>query len=126
PSAILPLTPTALTVRTAKSVTLVRAGKSDSIESTAPSVGALLAEQGIKVGPNDILSVPPSTPLTDLMTITWKQVRHETVTAELPIPYGTTWHDDASLPDGQSVVVTAGVAGVRTVTYDVVMADSQE
>ena len=69
-SETLPLTPTALTVRTAKSVTLIRAGKSDSIESTAPSVGALLAEQGITVGPNDMLSMPASTPLTDLMTIT--------------------------------------------------------
>ena len=122
----LPLAPTAITVRTAKSVTLIRAGKSDSIASTAPSVGALLAQQGITVGPNDMLSMPPSTPLTDLMTITWKQVRHRTVTAALAIPYGTSWQDDAARPDGQSTVVTAGVAGVRTVTYDVLMVDGQQ
>ena len=122
----LPLVPTAITVRTAKSVTLIRAGKSDSIASTAPSVGALLAQQGITVGPNDMLSAPPSTPLTDLMTITWKQVRHRTVTAALAIPYGTSWQDDPARPDGQSTVVTAGVAGLRTVTYDVLMVDGEQ
>ena len=125
-SETLPLTPTALTVRTAKSVTLVRAGKSDSIESTAPSVGALLAEQGITVGPNDMLSMPASTPLTDLMTITWKQVRHQTVTAQLSIPYGTTWQDDPNQPDGDSTVVTDGLAGSRTVTYDVLQVDGKQ
>ena len=122
----LPLSPTAITVRTAKSVTLIRAGKSDSIASTAPSVGALLAQQGITVGPNDMLSAPPSTPLTDLMTITWKQVRHRTVTAALAIPYGTSWQDDPARPDGQSTVLTAGVAGERTVTYDVLMVDGEQ
>ena len=122
----LPLAPTPITVRTAKSVTLIRAGKSDSIESTAPSVGALLAEQGIRVGPNDVLSMPASTPLTDLMTITWKQVRHQTVTTQLSIPYGTTWQDDPSQPDGNSTVVTAGVPGSRTVTYDVLLVDGRE
>ena len=122
----LPLAPTPITVRTAKSVTLIRAGKSDSIESTAPSVGALLAEQGIRVGPNDVLSMPASTPLTDLMTITWKQVRHQTVTTQLSIPYGTTWQDDPSQPDGDSTVVTAGVPGSRTVTYDVLLVDGRE
>ncbi len=122
----LPLAPTAITVRTAKSVTLIRAGKSDSIASTAPSVGALLAQQGITVGPNDMLSAPPSTPLTDLMTITWKQVRHRTVTAALAIPYGTSWQDDPARPDGQSTVLTAGVAGERTVTYDVLMVDGEQ
>ena len=122
----LPLAPTPITVRTAKSVTLIRAGKSDSIESTAPSVGALLAEQGIRVGPNDVLSMPASTPLTDLMTITWKQVRHRTVTTQLSIPYDTTWQDDPSQPDGDSTVVTAGVPGSRTVTYDVLLVDGRE
>ena len=125
-SETLPLAPTPITVRPAKSVTLIRAGKSDSIESTAPSVGALLAEQGIRVGPNDVLSMPASTPLTDLMTITWKQVRHQTVTTQLSIPYGTTWQDDPSQPDGDSTVVTAGVPGSRTVTYDVLLVDGRE
>ena len=125
-SETLPLAPTPITVRTAKSVTLIRAGKSDSIESTAPSVGALLAEQGIRVGPNDMLSMPASTPLTDLMTITWKQVRHQTVTTQLSIPYDTTWQDDSSQPDGDSTVVTAGVPGSRTVTYDVLLVDGRE
>jgi resuscitation-promoting factor RpfB len=125
-SETLPLAPTPITVRTAKSVTLIRAGKSDSIESTAPSVGALLAEQGIRVGPNDVLSMPASTPLTDLMTITWKQVRHQTVTTQLSIPFDTTWQDDPSQPDGDSTVVTAGVPGSRTVTYDVLLVDGKE
>ena len=125
-SETLPLTPSAITVRTAKSVTLIRAGKSDSIESTASSVGALLAEQGIRVGPNDMLSVPASTPLTDLMTITWKQVRHQTVTTQQSIPYNTSWQDDPSQPDGDSTVVTAGVPGSRTVTYDVLLVDGKE
>jgi len=89
-------------------------------------VGALLAEQGIRVGPNDVLSMPASTPLTDLMTITWKQVRHQTVTTQLSIPYGTTWQDDPSQPDGNSTVVTAGVPGSRTVTYDVLLVDGRE
>src|SRR5207248_114070 len=39
----LPLTPTRLLVRTVKSVTLVRAGVTDTVDSTAPSVGQLLA-----------------------------------------------------------------------------------
>jgi uncharacterized protein YabE (DUF348 family) len=122
----LPVTPSALTVRTAKSVTLIRAGKSDSIESTAPSVGALLAEQGITVGPQDILSVPASTVVTDLMTITWKQVRHQTVTEQQPIDYATSWQDDPTLAQGASTVAVAGQEGVRTVTFDLLTADGQQ
>jgi resuscitation-promoting factor RpfB len=126
PSTPLPLTPTALIVRSPKSITLVRAGQTDAIESTAPTVGALLSEQGIVVGPNDVLSVPPSTRLTDLMTITWRQVRHQTVTEQQPVPFATSWRNTASIPKGTSAITSYGQNGVRTVTFDVLVADGHQ
>jgi uncharacterized protein YabE (DUF348 family) len=122
---VLPLTPTQLVVRTVKSVTLVRAGTTNTVDSTAPSVGQLLADEGISPGPHDKLSVPPGTPLSNGMMIVWQKVSHHTVTQRQQLDFVTTYRADPSMPKGRSRVATPGRPGSVAVTYDVMTVDGK-
>ena len=122
----LPLTPTELTVRTVKSVTLVRAGVTDTVDSTAPSVGQLLADEGISPGPHDKLSVPASTALSNGMMIVWQKVTHQTVVQNQQTDFDTTYRSDASMRKGTSRVAAPGRMGTIAVSYDVMMVDGKQ
>jgi resuscitation-promoting factor RpfB len=122
----LPLTPTELRIRTVKSVTLVRAGVTDTVDSTAPSVGQLLADEGISPGPHDKLSVPASTALSNGMMIVWQRVIHQTVVQNQQIDFDTTYRSDASMRKGTSRVATPGQMGTIAVSYDVMTVDGKQ
>ncbi|UPO77603.1 ubiquitin-like domain-containing protein [Arthrobacter sp. Helios] len=58
-----------LSISTPKTVLLVADGKSTEIETTAGTVGAVLDEAGIKVGPTDRLSAPARADIADGMIL---------------------------------------------------------
>jgi uncharacterized protein YabE (DUF348 family) len=109
----------ALDVVTPKSVTVELAGAAPQRqEIAADTVGAALARLGVQPHGRDVVHPALDRPLRDGDTITFvdfttrtKSVHGETV------PFATVEHRDASLPTGTRKVETAGVDGVRDVTY---------
>jgi resuscitation-promoting factor RpfB len=121
----LPLTPTLLAVRTVKSVTLVRAGVTTTVDSTAPSVGQLLADEGVSPGPQDRLSVPANTALSNGMMIVWQKVQHQIVVGNQTLGFDTVYRPDPARLKGTSIVTTAGETGTLAVTYDLMTVDGK-
>ncbi|MGZ4649163.1 MAG: ubiquitin-like domain-containing protein [Kineosporiaceae bacterium] len=111
-----------LSISTPKSVTITTDGHPRAVTSTAPTIGALFAEQGISFDTDDLISPRLSTPVTEGLKIALIRVRHQRTTATEAVPFGTTRRTTADLYVGQTKVVTAGHTGTRTAVYDVVIA----
>ncbi len=115
----------ALSVTTPKSVSLAADGKTRRLTTTAPTVGDLLAEQGITVRPADTLSVLPSTPTVKGLVVALTRIDKKTVTAKESVDYATKTVTTDTLLKGERKVVTEGSKGSRTATYAVTLADGK-
>ncbi|WP_318242077.1 transglycosylase family protein [Arthrobacter gallicola] len=116
-----------LSISTPKTVLLVADGKSTEIETTAETVGAVLEEAGIEVGPADRLSAPARADLADGMVLKVTRVvtgTQDTVTEA--VPFETRSVEDPELLEGEKQVTTAGVPGERTLVFDTVVLDGRE
>ena len=103
-------------------MTITTDGHARTVTSTAATIGALFADQGISFDSDDLVSPRLSTPVTDGLKIGLIRVRHQRTTATEAVPFGTTRRATADLYVGQTKVVTAGHTGTRTAVYDVVVA----
>lgn len=114
----IPLNGLAVTASTKVQVTMaVGGGKSQTAESSATTVGALLAERGITLGPLDTVSPAPATTLTDGLRITVNRVTQNVVTESRTVPQPAEQKvQDAGLEQGQTAVVQPGNPGTTTVT----------
>ena len=121
----LPLSPTDISVRTPKLVTVVAGGKSTRVTTTDPTVAAVLTDLGITVGANDRLTPSAASAIRDDMKIVVQQVVKRTVTDSVPIPFATTTRHDSNLPAGQTQVLRAGQAGLAQVTWALVYVDGK-
>jgi uncharacterized protein YabE (DUF348 family) len=115
-----------LEVVTPKDVTIVADGKNRPVTSTAPTVGALLEENGLKKATADRVSAPLANPLTDGLVIKLVRVTSKQVTETQAIPFETKKVESNDLFKGDTKVQEDGVAGVRTITYTVTLADGVE
>jgi uncharacterized protein YabE (DUF348 family) len=116
----LPLTPTDIAVRTPKLVTLRHDGLTQTVTTTDATVGEMLADLSIPVGPNDRLSVPQTHAIAEGETITLTRVVTKHVTSTLEVPYSISKEQDSSLDRGITQVVKAGKNGSAQVTYAIV------
>lgn len=80
------------------------------------TVSALLAEQGIKLGKDDVVTPELTTKITADTDVTVQRVKYEEVTAEEAIPFTETVTNDSSLPRGVTRVDVQGQDGVQEVT----------
>ena len=80
------------------------------------TVSALLAEQGITLGKDDVVTPELSTKITADTDVTVQRVKYEEVTAEEAIPFTETVTNDSSLPRGVTRVDVQGQDGVQKVT----------
>jgi uncharacterized protein YabE (DUF348 family) len=83
----LPLTPTDIAVRTPKLITLRHDGITQTVTTTDATVGEMLADLNVTVGPQDRLSLPQTHAIADGETITLTQVVTKHVTSTLAVPY---------------------------------------
>jgi resuscitation-promoting factor RpfB len=113
----LPLSPTAIEVRTPKQVTVKHDGTTARLTTTAATVGQLLTDAGIQRGDLDRLSVRPTAAIIAGQTIVLTRVRSARVTQNVPIPFASRRQPDNTLDVGTTKVVTGGVAGARQITY---------
>lgn len=115
-----------LTVTRATEFTFVLYGKSMVAYTQAKTVGAMLKDKGITLGPNDALSVPAATPVTKSMTLQLWRNGKQTITEEQAVPFATEKIKDMDHEVGYREVKTTGEAGAKTVTYEVELQNGKE
>lgn len=101
-------------------------GTKSEARTQATTVGDMLKEKKVTLGPNDRVSVPLTTPIsagTDVQV--WREGK-QTITVEEPIAFETQKINDADQAVGYTAVQTAGVDGKQNATYEVEIRDGQE
>ena len=103
----LPLTPTSLTLRAPKRVTLTRNGHVHKLTTTDATVGALLKDLGIKLGSDEVLTPAAKAPIRNGMSIDI-----ETVGA------GLNWDGVAACESGGNWSINTGNGFYGGVQFD--------
>ncbi len=101
-------------------------GKSFEARTQATTVGDLLKEKNITLGPNDGQSVPNDTKLVAGMTLSVWRNGTQTVTVEEPIAKPIEEVKDMDRELGFREVRTPGQDGTRQVTYEIEIKNGQE
>jgi uncharacterized protein YabE (DUF348 family) len=115
----------AVDIATAKTVTIVAAGKKQNLTTTAQTVAGALTAAKIKVDGNDKLSVKPSAKLVDGTAVRYVRVTESKLTKKVGVAYKTVRQETKKLEKGDTKVDRKGVKGVRTLTYLVVRHDGK-
>jgi 3D (Asp-Asp-Asp) domain-containing protein len=109
-----------------KTVTIEMGGTKKNYVTVKKRVMDILYEQGIKLGPDDIVQPPLTTELTGDANIRIIQVKKEIVTQEKTIAFNTITKKDQNLLEGTKKVVTEGKPGKVLDVYEVVYQDGKE
>ncbi|GAA2743159.1 resuscitation-promoting factor [Terrabacter aerolatus] len=115
----------ALTVVTPKAVTVTVDGKTTTKTIAAASVGEALTQLGVRVGKDDKVNPPVTTPLTSGLKVAIQRVQTKDQDVTRAIPFGTTQQKTGDLYSDQTKVAQAGVAGERTVTVRSMVVDGK-
>jgi len=121
----LPLRVTSLVLRSPKSVTITHDGKTQHVVTTAATIGQLLRELHVTVRASDFVHPSRIKPVSDGMKVHVGRVTTKRVVHRRSISYSVIKHDDSSMYQGQTTVITYGRPGSVNVTYDVVFVDGK-
>ena len=122
----LPLQPTDMTIRTPQPVTVIHDGRTQHVSSTDTTVGDLLRDLELSVGPKDRISIPQSAVLQAGDVIRIRRVGEKTVTKTKKIDHTTVHKNDPKLADGRTKVTQQGHDGTQRITYSVVFVDGKK
>ena len=101
-------------------------GKAFEARSQAATVGEMLREKGVTLGPQDGQSVPDSTPLVaGMAVVVWRDGK-QTVTQEEVIAKPVEEIKDADKDHGTREVRAPGADGAKSVTYEIEMKSGRE
>lgn len=115
-----------MTITRATGFTFDFYGKLETAYTQAKTVGDMLKEKHITMGPKDGLSVAVSTPITTGMSIRIWRDGVQTVTQDEDVAFDTKTVQDADQPISYKQVQTPGAKGKRTVTYEIIMQNGVE
>ena len=121
----LPLTPTDVAIRTPQLVTIVHDGTAQEVTTTDATVGELLSDLEITVGPADRLSPAPDAALAAGTVVRIQRVATRLVSTVRNVPFPTQKQRDSSLFVGTTNVVHPGRSGKVRITYSVVYVDGK-
>ena len=108
-----------LTIDRATPVSLDFYGAISTVYTQAKTVGEFLVEKGIALNETERVSRVPSTPIAaDMSLRVWREGK-QTVTSEEVVAFAVEQIKDADRSVDYKEVQTPGVAGLRTVTYEV-------
>ena len=116
---------TAIAVRSPKSILVRHDGKAQRLSSTALTVGDLLHEIGVTVGPDDRVAPGLGTALTDDLAVRIERVSIKQVTTTETIDYSVETRNDKTMYRGNSTVVRSGKEGAARLVYKVVFVDGK-
>ena len=115
-----------LTIDRASPLVLDLYGKKTEVRTQTATVGEMLKEKGITLTENDRVSVDLATPITAGLEVRiWREGKH-TINADEAVAFGVEKIKDADREVGYKAVQTAGVAGQRSVTYEVTIINGAE
>ncbi len=115
-----------LTISRAKEFTFDLYGKKQTARTHAGTVREMLNEKSIKLGKEDRLSVELEARITPGIQVrVWREGK-QTIAEDQPISFASEIIYDADRPLGYRAIKTKGVAGVRSVTYEVEIKDGNE
>ncbi|MFD1717183.1 G5 domain-containing protein [Georgenia deserti] len=117
---------TALEADGAHTFSVVVDGQTREITSTADSLGEALAEAGIVIGADDVVSAPLADAVPAGEQITVQRATTDHVTEREVDEFEVVEEEDPSLPEGEREVEVEGRDGVTTSTYRVVTAGGEE
>ncbi len=106
-----------LTIIRAKPVMLDLYGKKTEVRTQGKTVEDMLREKNIILGPDDRVSVPQDTPITQNMDVRVWREGQQTTSVDQEIPVVSKIVYDADRPIGYRAVQTKGTPGIRSVTY---------
>ena len=106
-----------MSIQTPRMVTVTVDGKALPKSTTVATVGDALKQLEVTVGPLDQVKPALSTLLTDGLAITVYHIANKASAETQPIAFTTVRTNDATLTVGTTKTTTAGVLGVRTVTF---------
>jgi len=100
--------------------------RSKEVRSWTKTVGELFTEQKIELGKDDRVNFASDTDLENGMEIAITRVAITNIDEKEPIDFAITKKEDKTLDEGKTRIEVAGVAGVRTKTYQVRREDGEE
>ncbi|HEU4330010.1 MAG TPA: transglycosylase family protein [Lapillicoccus sp.] len=115
----------ALTITTPKNLTVSVDGGTRTVASTGPTVADALQALEITLGANDRVNPAPETPISEGLAVTVNRVEKKSVSETQAVAFGVTNQDDATLTKGTKKILTKGVAGEQSVTFDEVWVDGK-
>ncbi|HET6877704.1 MAG TPA: ubiquitin-like domain-containing protein [Jatrophihabitans sp.] len=122
----LPLSPSDLTIRTPRSVTLVHDGRREHLTSTDATVGALLSDLGIALHGDDKVRPGLGAPLTDGERIVITRVDKSHIVRRRTLDFPTIRRNDPQLRQGTTRVAQTGRDGLEKITYAVVYLNGKQ
>lgn len=108
---------TAVSVQRCFSVGIAADGVTKYRTVTEGTVGEALAQAGVAVGPEDIVSPDPADPVTDGLQISVSRVTFRNITQTKAVAFKTVTKQDASLEAGTQKVATKGSLGSQQTVY---------
>jgi uncharacterized protein YabE (DUF348 family) len=127
PDAQIPLGGISLELRVPRTITLTDGtGAPGQFSTMSGTVGGLLAEHGIQLGPDDVAIPSLDTALTDGASVQIVRNGVGEVVETRPIPAPEEVIDDPQLPRGKRVVVDKGKPGEQTAIMRVYVQNGQE
>ena len=127
PTDLIPLAGMALELRVPRAVTLTDGTAAPApVTTTAGTVGGLLTELGIELGPDDVSIPPGDTPLTDgtSVQVVRNGIGEVVETREIPPPEQII--EDPEMPRGEKEVVEEGRSGEQMSVMRVHVQNGQE
>ncbi len=121
----LPLSPTAIELRSPKNITIVHDHVTQRVITTDATARDLLANLGIKVKHGDRLSVASTAPLRPGQKIVLQRVVRTRVVKHVSIAYPTVRQPNSSMYQGETKVIRSGKHGSAAVTYALVYIDGK-
>lgn len=115
-----------LTIDRAIPFTFTLYGSTTTARTQGETVGEMLSEKGIKLGENDRVLPSVGTKLAEGLAVrVWREGK-QTITVEESVAFDTEKIEDADREVSYREVQTAGVEGLRNVTYEIVVQDGKE
>ena len=115
-----------LTINRAKSFIFTQYGKTTTIRTQGLTVADMLTEKGITMSSDDRVVPAVDTIITDGMTVRLWREGKQAITVEEPVGFETEKIKNADREVGYIEVRTAGIKGLRSVSYEITIQDGVE
>jgi uncharacterized protein YabE (DUF348 family) len=121
----LPLTATSIELRTPKPVTVFHDHKTQRVVTTASTVSQLLRDLNVAVAGKDRVNPAVGSAIKPGLDVRVQRITTKLVTHHRSLSYSVIRHNNSSIYQGQTKVITYGKQGSQAVTYKVVYVDGK-